>query len=36
MATFHYKALAADGRVMAGALVVDDDREAARSCAARA
>jgi general secretion pathway protein F len=30
MATFHYKALAADGRVMAGALVVDDDRTAAR------
>jgi general secretion pathway protein F len=30
MATFHYKALAADGRVMAGALVVDDDRAAAR------
>ena len=30
MATFHYKALAADGRVMAGALVVEDDRAAAR------
>ena len=30
MATFHYKALAADGRVTAGALVVEDDRAAAR------
>jgi general secretion pathway protein F len=30
MATFHYKALAPDGRTRAGALSVDDDRAAAR------
>lgn len=30
MATFHYKALATDGRTRAGTLVVDDDRAAVR------
>ncbi len=30
MANFHYKALAADGRTMAGVLTVEDDRAAAR------
>ena len=30
MATFHYKALATDGRTRAGTLVVDDDRAAIR------
>ncbi len=30
MATFHYKALAADGRARVGALVVDNDRAAVR------
>ena len=30
MATFHYKALAADGRTRIGALTVDDDRAAVR------